>query len=98
MDPNRDHFAAITTLRGSVVSIPFLTEDEAAEVAEQYGPPAEPIAPIEAGKGDTQQCGQCNGMGYWTEMVEMDTPSGGKITTEKRVNCRRCGGTGRVPK
>ena len=99
MDTSRDHFAAITTPAGSVISFPFLTEQEADTVAEQYGPPAEPLPrPDEAAKGETQQCSRCNGAGHWYETVEVETPSGGKVSTQKRVNCRACGGTGRVPK
>ena len=60
---DRDHFAAVTTPRGSVVSIPFLTAEQAADVADQFGPPAEPVAPIEAAK-ETQQC---SGAGGWNE-------------------------------
>jgi hypothetical protein len=97
MDPNRDHFAAITTPRGSVVSLPFLTQEEAAEVADQFEPPAEPVTPIEAGK-ETQQCSRCNGAGGWNEEVRTKTGKGGEVVTQKWVNCRPCGGTGRVSK
>jgi hypothetical protein len=95
----RDHFATITTPAGSVVTVPFLTEQQAEKVAEQYGPPAEPLPqPVEAAKGETESCGNCGGNGYWYESVEVETPSGGKVVTNRRVNCRPCGGTGKVPK
>ncbi|MGW4412607.1 hypothetical protein ACWEJ6_52065 [Nonomuraea sp. NPDC004702] len=32
----------ITTAEGSVVTVPFLTTEQAQRMAEQYGPPAEP--------------------------------------------------------
>jgi hypothetical protein len=99
MDPShdRDHFAILTTLRGSVVSLPNLTEDQADAVAAQYGPPAERVPPAEASES-TKQCGRCSGAGGWNEPVEVETGSGGKVVTQKWVNCRPCGGTGRVPK
>lgn len=99
MDPTeRDRFAAITTPAGSVVYFPFLTEQQADDIAAQYGPPAEPIPPRTEAAGDTQDCSNCDGQGYWYETVEVDTPSGGKVTTQKRVNCRPCRGSGKVPK
>lgn len=100
MDPtDRDHFATITTPRGSVVTMPFLTEQQAATIADQYGPPAEPLPqPVEAATGEKASCRNCGGKGHWYEPVEVDTPSGGKVTTQKKVNCRPCGGTGEVPK
>lgn len=99
MDPTeRDHFATITTPAGSVVNFPFLTAQEADGIAQQYGPPTGPLPPrVEAAK-DQQSCGRCDGNGYWYEDVEVETPSGGKVTTQKRVNCRTCGGTGELPK
>lgn len=99
MDPTeRDHFATITTPSGSVVSMPFLTEQQAADIADQYGPPVQPLPPRTEAANDTQPCRRCDGNGYWYETVEVETPSGGKVTTQKRVNCRPCGGTGQVPK
>jgi hypothetical protein len=96
---DNDHFAQIVSPRGSVVSMPFLTAAEAEGIAEQYGPPAEPLPrPEQAASKDQQDCGRCGGQGYWYETVEVETKSGGKVTTQKRVNCRPCGGTGRVPK
>ncbi len=92
--PDRDRHATITTPRGSVVTIPFLTPDEAAQIADAYGPAPDPL-PQPATAEDTQPCGQCNGNGHWYENVEVTTPSGGKVVTQKRVNCRACGGTGR---
>jgi hypothetical protein len=97
MDPSHDHYASITTLRGSVVTIPNLTEEQAAGVAARYGPPAERVPPAEASES-TKQCGRCSGAGGWNEPVEVETGSGGKVVTQKWVNCRSCGGTGRVPK
>ncbi|TMS00220.1 hypothetical protein [Nonomuraea basaltis] len=99
MDPTEsDHFATITTPAGSVVHFPFLTGQEAGQIAQQYGPPTEPLPPhIEAGK-DKQPCGKCGGQGHWYETVEVESPSGSKVTTQKRVNCRTCGGTGSIPK
>ncbi|MFF0864137.1 hypothetical protein ACFYUV_20430 [Nonomuraea sp. NPDC003560] len=77
--------------------IPNLTAEQAQGVADQYGPPADPIPrPVES--ADTKDCGRCGGQGYWYETVEVTTPSGGTVTTQKRVNCRPCGGTGQVPK
>jgi hypothetical protein len=96
MDSSHDHFASITTLRGSVVTVPFLTEEQASGVAAQYGPPAERV-PLAEASDATRQCGRCSGAGGWAENVEVDTPSGGKIATQRWVNCRPCGGTGRVP-
>jgi len=99
MDPTeRDHFATITTPAGSVVHLPFLTGQEAQAVADQYGPPADPLPTREEAGADKQPCKRCDGNGYWYETVEVDTPSGGKVTTQKRVNCRACGGTGQIPK
>lgn len=99
MDPtDRDHFATITTPSGSVVHFPFLAGQEADGIAQQYGPPTEPLPPrVEAG-GDKQPCGKCGGQGYWYENVEVTSPEGSKVTTQKRVNCRTCGGTGKIPK
>jgi hypothetical protein len=97
MDSSHDHFASITTLRGSVVTIPNLTEEQAAEVAARYGPPVEYTPPAEA-SDDTQQCDRCDGAGGWNEPVEVETGSGGKVVTQKWVNCRPCGSSGRVPK
>lgn len=99
MDPTeRDHFATITTPSGSVVHFPNLTEREAGRVAEQYGPPAEPLPPRTETADDKQPCGRCQGQGYWYEPVEVTSPEGSKVTTQRRVNCRPCGGTGRIPK
>lgn len=99
MDPTeRDHSATITTPGGSVVHLPFLTEQQAADVAQQYGPPTEPLPARVEAAGDKQDCGRCDGNGHWYETVEVTTPSGGTVTTQKRVNCRQCGGTGKLPK
>jgi hypothetical protein len=98
MDTSRDHFAAFTTPSGSAVVVPFLTESQAADVAAQYGPPAEPIPLQGAAAEEDQDCQRCDGNGYWYEPVEVTTPNGSTITTQKRVNCRLCGGTGRVSK
>jgi len=96
MDTSHDHYARVVTPRGSVVHFPNLTEEQAADVAAAYGPPAEHV-PLAAASDDTQQCGRCQGAGHWYEDVEVSTPTGGKVVTQKRVNCRACGGTGRVP-
>lgn len=99
MDPTeRDHFATIKTPAGSVVHFPFLAAQEADGIAEQYGPPPEPLPPRVEADGDRKTCQKCSGNGHWYETVEVTTPSGGKVTTQKRVNCRTCGGTGSVPK
>ncbi|MGP3917710.1 hypothetical protein [Nonomuraea sp. 10N515B] len=101
MDPTeRDHFATITTPRGSTVHFPFLTQDEARDIAEQYGPTADPAPKIDAAKEETpkQLCGQCRGAGGWYEDVKVKTPSGGEVVTRKWVGCRPCGGSGRLPK
>ncbi|MEU6785905.1 hypothetical protein ABZ912_42520 [Nonomuraea angiospora] len=97
MDTSRDHFAAITTPAGSVVVVPFLTEQQAADVAAQYGPPTEPLPPrVEAAEGQ-KDCVPCEGKGHWYEKVETTTPSGATVVTQKRVNCRPCRGTGKLP-
>jgi hypothetical protein len=79
-----------------VVSLLGLTQEEAEAVANQFEPPAEPATPIEAGK-ETQQCGRCSGAGGWNEEVRIKTGKGGEVVTQRWVNCRPCGGTGRVP-
>lgn len=89
-----DHFASITTPKGSVVTIPGLTEEQADDIAAQYGPIAEPVAPVES-SGDEERCGRCSGAGGWFEEVKVTTPSGGEVVTRKWVNCRPCGGTGK---
>lgn len=94
----RDHFATITTPAGSVVHIPNLTETEADAIARQIGPPPRPLPRPDASATDQKDCGKCGGDGYWYEEVETETPSGSKVTTKKRVNCRPCGGTGKLPK
>ncbi|MER7063910.1 hypothetical protein [Streptomyces albidoflavus] len=96
--PERDYHATITTPRGSVVVMPFLTEQEADDVARQYGPTSEPPAVQEAAKGEKQSCSRCGGSGGWNEEVRTTTPSGSVVVTKKWVNCRQCGGTGQVPK
>ncbi|MFD9950794.1 hypothetical protein ACFWYW_58530 [Nonomuraea sp. NPDC059023] len=88
----RDHHATITTPRGSKVVMPFLTEEEAADIAEQYGPPSELPQPQTAAKGDP--CGQCGGAGGWETTVETKSKDGSVVITKKWVNCRPCGGTG----
>lgn len=85
-----DHFARIVSPRGSVVTIPYLSEEQAADVAAQYGPVAEPVAPSAASE-DEGVCGSCNGAGGWFEEVKVKTPSGGEVVTQKWVNCRACG-------
>ncbi len=100
MTPRRadeDHFAAYTTPLGSTVTLPFLTEQQAAEIAEQMAPSVPPARP-DAAAGETTTCGQCQGAGGWHEKVEVKTPSGGTVITQKWVNCRPCGGTGQLPK
>lgn len=92
----RDHFATITTPRGSVVHFPFLTEEQAQDIADQYGPTAEPAPQVVVGEKRT--CSRCHGAGGWNENVTVKTPSGGEVVTQKWVNCRPCGGTGQVPK
>ncbi|MET8985782.1 hypothetical protein ABZW49_10075 [Nonomuraea wenchangensis] len=95
---DRDHFATLTTPSGSVVHFPNLTGPQADGIAEQYGPPAEPLPLRTESAGDVQQCKRCQGQGYWYETVEVTSPEGSKVTTQKRVNCRPCGGTGQIPK
>jgi DnaJ-class molecular chaperone len=99
MEPTeRDHFATISTPRGSVVNFPFLTAEQAQDVADQYGPTAQPAPRPEAAKGESQTCGRCQGAGGWYENVTVKTPSGGEVVTQKWVNCRPCRGTGQIAK
>jgi hypothetical protein len=98
MDTERDHFASITTPSGSVVTFPFLTGPQADDIAHQYGPPAEPIPRPDAAAAEEQDCRKCDGQGYWYETVTVTSPEGSKVITQKRVNCRPCGGTGKIPK
>jgi DnaJ-class molecular chaperone len=94
MSPQPEHYAHITTPRGSVVSFTGTAEQMAA-VTDAYGPPAE--APDRAGGDDQKRpCSRCNGAGGWYETVKVPTPSGGEVVTQKWVNCRPCGGTGKV--
>lgn len=96
MEP-RDHFAELTTPRGSKVVLQGLTEAHAAAVAAQF---AEPDANRDAATewaGKTKTCGRCQGAGGWHENVETKTAGGGTVVTKKWVNCRPCGGTGQVP-
>ena len=94
MEP-RDHFADITTPRGSRVYLSNLTEAQAAAVAAQFAP--EEVQAPAGWMGKTKTCGQCQGAGGWEETVETKTGSGGTVVTKKRVSCRPCGGTGQVP-
>lgn len=90
----RDHFAAITTPRGSVVTLTGLTQDEAATIARN----AASDRPAERAEGEgATQCGNCQGKGGWTEKVETTTPSGTTVVTEKWVSCRPCKGMGTIP-
>ncbi|MFF0867611.1 hypothetical protein ACFYUV_38020 [Nonomuraea sp. NPDC003560] len=98
LDPERDRFASIITPAGSVVTLPFLTEQQAQGVAAQYGPLAESLPRHVQGAAEEKDCSRCQGQGSWEETVEVKTPSGGTVTTRRRVNCRPCGGTGKVPK
>ena len=96
---DRDHFARIVTPHGSVVEIRNLTEGQAAHIEGQFAGEVDtplPVSPDEL--AETATCGRCQGAGGWNEPVEVTTPSGGKVVTQKWVNCRPCGGTGRVPK
>ncbi|MEV5411032.1 hypothetical protein AB0K60_19580 [Thermopolyspora sp. NPDC052614] len=90
----RDHFAAITTPRGSVVTLTGLTPDEAAAVASQ----AASDRPAVRAEGEgTTKCDNCGGKGGWLEKVETKTPSGSTVVTERWVQCRPCKGMGTVP-
>ncbi|MFI6318480.1 hypothetical protein ACIBG8_13220 [Nonomuraea sp. NPDC050556] len=92
-----DHFVQYTTPRGSVVVMPNLTAAQRDEIAATFSPGDTPTPASLEGKGESQSCGQCGGAGYWMETVTTVTPSGSEVTTQKRVNCRQCGGTGQVP-
>lgn len=95
MNPQPEHFAQITTPRGSIVHFTG-TAQQMNAIREQYGPVAEPpAAPADAASGNQKQCGQCQGKGGWYETVKVKTPSGGEVVTQKWVNCRPCGGTGK---
>lgn len=93
MDSSHDDFAfaRITSAKGSVVTIPFLTDEQADDVAAQYGPVAEPVPPSAASDDQEESCRQCGGQGGWYEDVKVTTPSGGEVVTKKWVNCRPCG-------
>lgn len=91
----RDHFAAITTPHGSVVTLHGLTDQEAAAVAREAASDR-PVLERAEGEGTTQ-CGNCQGKGGWTEKVETKTPSGTTVVTEKWVKCRPCKGMGTIP-
>lgn len=97
MEP-RDHFAEITTPRGSKVVLQGLTEAHAATIAAQF---AEPNVGHDEGMtewaGNTKTCERCQGAGGWNERVETKTAGGGTVVTQRWVNCRPCGGTGQVP-
>jgi hypothetical protein len=95
MSPQPDHYAEITTPRGSVVSFTG-TADEMNAVADQYGAPSEFPRAGSGGEDQKKPCGKCNGAGGWNETVKVKTPSGGEVVTQKWVNCRPCGGTGKV--
>jgi ribosomal protein L34E len=89
-----DHFAQITTPRGSVAILHGLTEQEAATVARA----ATSDRPVERAQGEgTTQCGNCAGKGGWMEKVETKTPSGTTVITERWVPCRPCKGMGTLP-
>ncbi|MEU8152004.1 hypothetical protein [Nonomuraea sp. NPDC048901] len=95
MEP-RDHFADITTPRGSHVFLQGLTEAQAAAVTAQF---AQPDAPEDATVNewaDKKQCDRCQGAGGWHETVETPTAGGGTVVTKKWVNCRPCKGSGEV--
>lgn len=93
-----DHFVTYTTPRGSSVTLPNLTAEQrdAALAALDPGPALAETAAKEPAQ--TQTCGQCQGAGGWHETVTTKTASGGTVTTQKWVNCRKCGGSGQVPK
>lgn len=90
---DRDHYARITTLRGSVVTIPNLTEQQAQAIADQHGPAERPA--LTADKKKTT-CSRCQGAGGWEEEVRTKSSGGSEVVTKKWVNCRPCGGTGQV--
>ncbi len=89
-----DYFVTYTTPRGSVITLPFLSEQQKnAVVAALHPGPARELT-----TRDNETCNQCQGAGGWHEVVEFKTSSGATVTTRKWVNCRRCGGTGQTPK
>lgn len=92
-----DHYAQITTPRGSTVVFPDLTTQQATDIAEQYGSPSEFPKPLTASSEKTT-CERCDGAGGWEETVETKSKHGSTVITMKWVNCRPCGGTGRLPK
>lgn len=97
MEP-RDHFAEITTPRGSHVFLQGLTEAEASAVAAQFAEPeVSKEESVTEWAGSTKTCERCQGAGGWNEKVETKTPGGGTVVTQKWVNCRPCRGTGQVP-
>lgn len=97
MTPDPLETVSYTTLRGSVVTLPFLTvEQRDAAVENLSAPPVEPLTLPEA--AETKACGQCQGNGGWTEQQEQTSANGSVVIVPVWVNCRPCGGTGKVPK
>lgn len=70
------------------------TAEQMDAIAQQYGPSSAPVPRPDTAAGRT--CSKCRGAGGWYETVRVKTPSGGEVVTQKWVNCRPCGGTGKV--
>lgn len=94
---SRDHFAAITTPYGSVVTLTGLTEQEAGTIARDAASDRPVARPERASDGGTRLCTNCQGKGGWMERVETQSAGGSTVVTEKWVRCRLCKGNGAVP-
>lgn len=89
-----DHFVTYTTPRGSVITVPFLTEQQRnAVIAALHPGPEGGLTGV-----DSETCNRCQGVGGWHEVVEFKTSTGATVVTRKWVNCHQCGGTGETPK
>lgn len=96
MEP-RDHFAEITTPRGSRVFLQGLTEAQAAIIAAQFAEPeAQQDSAVTEWAGEKKRCDNCQGAGRWEETVETKTAGGGTVVTKRWVTCRPCRGSGEV--
>lgn len=92
-----DHFAQITTPRGSVAILHGLTEQEAATIARDAASDRPVARPERASDGGTRLCTNCGGKGGYLEKVETTTAGGSTVVTERWVRCRPCKGNGTVP-
>jgi hypothetical protein len=89
----RNHFAAITTPFGSVVTVTGLTAREAQAIARKAA--SEPYRRVKPAEGEeVEECPHCDGQGGELVKVSTRTVRGSAIVTDKWVSCKPCAGRG----